>query len=178
MSQGSYWRSQFSFEYVAHEGLKSLRGRSSSSCRVCRKEPHRRALVKQPSKRNGCVHRTCDFRNREFMQRPAPHRLPAHQLQVFLLSLPIMSQKRSLWPNQLQLHDRAAVRVGHEVLKDHGPSEGQQRDRPHRRQFVASGRVALQNRRRRAVQQYRHEHSSGHGPNGGPGRRAEGVIGF
>lgn len=83
MSQGSYWRSQFSFEYVAHEGLKSLRGRSSGSCRVCRKEPHRRALVKQPSKRNGRVHRTCDFRNREFMQRPAPHRLPAHQLQVF-----------------------------------------------------------------------------------------------
>ena len=91
MSQGSYWRSQFSFEYVAHEGLKSLRGRSSGSCRVCREEPHRRALVKQPSKRNGRVHRTCDFRNREFMQRPAPHRLPAHQLQVFLQSLPIMS---------------------------------------------------------------------------------------
>ena len=70
------------------------------------------------------------------------------------------------------------MRVGHEVSKDHGPSEGQQRNRSHRRQFVASGRVALQNRRRGAVQQYRHEHSSGHRPDGGPGRRAEGVIGF
>ena len=70
------------------------------------------------------------------------------------------------------------MRVGHEVSKDHGPSEGQQRNRSHRRQFVASGRVALQNRRRGAVQQYRHEHSSGHGPDGGSGRRAEGVIGF
>ena len=70
------------------------------------------------------------------------------------------------------------MRLGHEVFKDHGPSEGQQRDRPHRRQSLAPARFALQNRRRGAIQQHRHEHSRGDGPNGGPGRGAEGVIGF
>lgn len=66
------------------------------------------------------------------------------------------------------------MRVGNEVPEDHGASEGQQRDRSDGGQSVAPGGVALESRRRGAVQQHGHEHSRGDGPDGGPGRGAEG----
>lgn len=45
MTVGSYWRSQFSFEYVAHEGLKSLRGICMKCVLANRKESNHRAVV-------------------------------------------------------------------------------------------------------------------------------------
>ena len=51
MTVGSYWRSQFSFEYVAHEGLKSLRGICRKRVLTNREESNNRTMVEQSAKR-------------------------------------------------------------------------------------------------------------------------------
>lgn len=50
LSAGTYWRSQFSFEYIAPEGLKSLRRDVLLSTVICRENVGGGAVDQQPAK--------------------------------------------------------------------------------------------------------------------------------